>query len=136
MHHPSHTADTQNCHDNSSCHASSVQFISICIAMRGAFGQTCQENCQNAKQAANSSCSSCVCQARGQARLTLPHADCGFSSISCERSTFCTAASASALPQVQFLQAFLPAPTSQSLIAAADGNILCDCMLTSSSMLH
>lgn len=50
--------------------------------------------------------------------LTLPQADCGFSIMSCDRSTFCTAASASALPHVQFLHAFLPAPTSQSSAAA------------------
>lgn len=50
--------------------------------------------------------------------LTLPQADWGCSIMSWVRSIFCTAASASALPHVQFLHAFLPAPTSQSSAAA------------------
>jgi hypothetical protein len=47
--------------------------------------------------------------------LTFPQDDCGLSSISCVSSTFWPCASASARPQVQFLQALRapPAPTYQ-----------------------
>lgn len=46
--------------------------------------------------------------------LTLPHADWGFSNKSEVNPSFSTFSSASALPQEQFLQAFLVLPTSQS----------------------
>ncbi len=47
-------------------------------------------------------------------RRTLPHADCGFSSISSVRVALMPWASSSALPQVQLAQAFLVAPMLQS----------------------
>jgi hypothetical protein len=48
--------------------------------------------------------------------LTLPQEDCGLSIMSCVSVTFSPLASASARPQLQFLQALRapPAPTSQS----------------------
>ena len=49
-----------------------------------------------------------------EAVLTLPHADWGLLICSAVSSSFSTFASASALPQLQFLHAFLVAPTSQS----------------------
>ena len=49
-----------------------------------------------------------------EAILTLPQADWGLLICSAVSSSFSTFASASALPQVQFLHAFLVAPTSQS----------------------
>lgn len=46
--------------------------------------------------------------------ITFPHADWGLFSCSAVSPSFCTFSSASARPQVQFLQAFLVVPTSQS----------------------
>lgn len=93
-------------------------------------------------QQANPSCQSCCdcthhhllrqclySASRELSALTLPHDDCGLSSISCVSSTFSPLASASARPQLQFLQALRapPAPTSQSscLLTATQHSTSC-----------